>query len=63
MSTFVGLFSVVALTLAAIAMRLRTAESCPVCRGPTRLHESFFMCDRCQSVVGLRLNGKAYISQ
>ena len=63
MSIWLGAFGVVALLLAAVAVRSRSlagSVSCPSCGGPTRLHEPYFMCDSCQRCVGLSVNNKAY---
>ena len=61
MNILLSTFCIVALILAALALRSRSrggAISCPSCDGPARLHEPYVMCDSCQRCIGLRINNK-----
>ena len=37
--------------------------SCPICCGATRFHKPYLMCDECKRLVGVRINGKSYVSR
>ena len=59
-------FGGIASVLVAVALRPRSQSesmACPRCGGDTRFLEPYLMCDDCESLVGLRLNGKSYLSQ
>lgn len=56
----------VALILSALGIWSRSSVepiSCPICGGATRVHEPYLMCDECQRCVGIRINGKKYVSR
>ena len=63
MNVWLSAFFIVALILAAVALRSRSRSgqmSCPSCGGPVRLHEPYVMCDSCQRCIGLRMNNKTH---
>jgi hypothetical protein len=53
------------LMLRALALRSPSGEpmSCPICSGATRFHKPYLMCDERKRRVGVRINGKAYVSR
>ncbi len=56
----------VALILRALDVLSRTngeLVSCPICGGATRFHRLYLMCDECKRLVGVRINGKSYVSR
>jgi hypothetical protein len=60
MSGWIVAFVIVALILAASAVRSRSrfgAISCSTCGGPTRRQGDYLMCDECQRFVGLYSHG------
>jgi hypothetical protein len=65
MGVSLGIFGAVAAILIGVVIRSRSRERsmpCPHCGEVTRIVEPYLMCDDCQSLVGLRLNGKNYAS-
>jgi hypothetical protein len=57
MSFWLLVFALLAVLLAGQILRSRAKKSmhCPSCGKPTRYMKPYFMCDTCESMVGVRI--------
>jgi hypothetical protein len=64
MLSWVGAFIILALAMVVLASRgrgSRASLSCPTCGAKARFQEPYWMCDACQSFVGVSIDGTNFV--